>query len=28
MVKADGLIAIDLNSEGLYEGTVVEVIPL
>lgn len=28
MVKADGLIAIDMNTEGLYEGTGVEVIPL
>jgi molybdopterin molybdotransferase len=28
MVKADGLIAIDINTEGLDEGTTVEVIPL
>jgi molybdopterin molybdotransferase len=28
MVKADGLIAIDMNTEGLDEGSEVEVIPL
>jgi len=28
MVKADGLIAIGMNTEGLDEGTVVEVMPL
>ncbi|BBO84856.1 molybdopterin molybdenumtransferase MoeA [Desulfosarcina ovata subsp. sediminis] len=28
MVKADGLIAIGMNTEGLYQGSVVEVIPL
>ena len=28
MVKADGLIAIGMNTEGLDQGTVVEVIPL
>ncbi|WP_319405278.1 gephyrin-like molybdotransferase Glp [uncultured Desulfosarcina sp.] len=28
MVKADGLIAIDMNTEGLEKGTTVEVIPL
>jgi molybdopterin molybdotransferase len=27
MVKADGLIEIDMNTEGLYEGAPVEVIP-
>jgi molybdopterin molybdotransferase len=28
MVRADGLIEIDINTEGLEKGTVVEVIPL
>ena len=28
MVKADGLIEIDINTEGLDKGTVVEVIPI
>jgi molybdopterin molybdotransferase len=28
MVKADGLVEIDINTEGLNKGTVVEVIPL
>ncbi len=28
MVKADGLIAIDINTEGLEKGSAVEVIPL
>ena len=28
MVKADGLIEIDINTEGLDKGTVVEVIPM
>jgi molybdopterin molybdotransferase len=28
MVKADGLIAIGMNTEGLEQGTTVEVIPL
>ncbi len=28
MVKADGLIAIDMNTEGLDEGTTVEVLPI
>jgi molybdopterin molybdotransferase len=28
MVKADGLIAIDMNTEGLEQGTAVEVLPL
>jgi molybdopterin molybdotransferase len=28
MVKADGLIAIDMNTEGLEQGTTVEVMPL
>ena len=28
MIKADGLIAVDINTEGLDEGAVVEVIPL
>ena len=28
MVKADGLIEIDINSEGLDQGTQVEVIPI
>ena len=28
MVKADGLISIDINTEGLEKGTLVEVLPL
>ncbi len=28
MVKADGLIAVDMHTEGLEKGTVVEVVPL
>ena len=28
MVNADGLIEIDINTEGLDKGTVVEVIPI
>ena len=28
MIKADGLIAVDINTEGLDEGAMVEVIPL
>ena len=28
MVKADGLIAIGINTEGLDEGTIVKVMPL
>jgi molybdopterin molybdotransferase len=28
MVKADGLIAIPMNTEGLDQGTIVEVMPL
>jgi molybdopterin molybdotransferase len=28
MVFADGLVEIDINTEGLDKGTVVEVIPM
>jgi len=28
MVFADGLLEIDINTEGLEKGTVVEVIPM